>query len=66
MGIRKPDPRIFQLALEQLGDISPGQVVFLDDYQANVDAARNFGLQAILVGANVLEDIKALDALLVG
>ncbi|MFB0950759.1 MAG: HAD-IA family hydrolase, partial [Halioglobus sp.] len=64
VGIRKPDPRIFQLALEQLGDISPGQVVFLDDYQANVDAARDLGLQAILVGADVLADIETLDALL--
>ena len=64
MGIRKPDPRIFQLALDQLGDISPGQVIFLDDYQANVDAARDLGLQAILVGADVLADIETLDALL--
>ena len=64
MGIRKPDPCIFQLALEQLGDISPGQVIFLDDYQANVDAARDLGLQAILVGADVLADIETLDALL--
>ena len=64
VGIRKPDPRIFQLALDQLGDISPGQVIFLDDYQANVDAARDLGLQAILVGADVLADIETLDALL--
>ena len=64
VGIRKPDLRIFQLALEPLGDIPPEQVTLLDDYQANVDAARDLGLQAILVGADVLADIEMLDALL--
>ena len=66
VGIRKPDPRIFQLALERLGDISAGQVLFLDDYQANVDAARDLGLQAILVDADVLATIDELDILLAG
>jgi epoxide hydrolase-like predicted phosphatase len=66
VGIRKPDPRIFQLALERLGDISAGQVLFLDDYQANVDAARDLGLQAILAGADVLATIDELDILLAG
>ena len=64
VGIRKPDPRIFQLALAQLDDIPAGQVLFLDDYQANVDAARALGLQAMLVGTDVLTDIEALDGLL--
>ena len=40
VGVRKPDPRIFQIALEQLADIAPEHVIFLDDYQANVDVAR--------------------------
>ena len=64
VGIRKPDPRIFQLALAQLGDVSAGEVLFLDDYQANVDAARALGLQAMLVGPDVLTDIETLDGLL--
>lgn len=64
VGIRKPDPRIFSFALEQLGDIAPGKVVFLDDYQANVDAARDLGFQSILVGADVLATINELDTLL--
>jgi putative hydrolase of the HAD superfamily len=64
VGVRKPDPRIFQLALEKLGDIAPGQVVFLDDYQANVDAARTLGLQAITVGTDLLATIAELDDLL--
>ena len=64
VGIRKPDSRIFQLALERLGDIAPAQVVFLDDYQANVDAARDLGFEAILVGSDPQPTIDKLDALL--
>lgn len=63
-GVRKPDPRIFHLALEQLGDIAPAQAVFLDDYQANVDAARNLGLHGITVSNDLLATIAELDDLL--
>ncbi|MEZ5503254.1 MAG: HAD family phosphatase [Halioglobus sp.] len=64
VGVRKPDPRIFQIAMEQLEGLAPGQVVFLDDYQANVDAARELGLQGITVGTDLLAAIGELDALL--
>jgi putative hydrolase of the HAD superfamily len=30
-GVRKPDPRIFHIALERLGGIAPERAVFLDD-----------------------------------
>jgi putative hydrolase of the HAD superfamily len=65
VGVRKPDPRIFEIALQRLGDIAPAQVVFLDDYQANVDAARELGLQAITVGTDLRAVIGELDDLLV-
>lgn len=64
VGVRKPDPRIFQIALEHLGEIVVGEVVFLDDYQANVDVARGLGMQAITVGTNVSTTISDLDDLL--
>jgi putative hydrolase of the HAD superfamily len=64
VGVRKPDPRIFQLALDQLGAIAPAQVVFLDDYQANVDAARQLGLQGITVTTDLPGTIDELDELL--
>lgn len=63
-GVRKPDPRIFQIALQQLGDISPQEVVFLDDYPANVEAARALGLQSILVGGDLQATLRELDELL--
>lgn len=63
-GVRKPDPRIFEIAMEQLEGIDAGQAVFLDDYQANVDAARQFGLQALLVDADLEAVIGELNDLL--
>jgi putative hydrolase of the HAD superfamily len=64
VGVRKPDPRIFEIALEHLGSTAPGQVVFLDDYQANVDAARGLGFRALTVGTDLRAVIQELDALL--
>jgi HAD superfamily hydrolase (TIGR01549 family) len=42
----KPDPRIFHLAVERL-DAQPPEVVFIDDIEENVLAARKEGLLAI-------------------
>ena len=63
-GMRKPDPRIYQLALAQLGGIEPQHTVYLDDYQANVDVARDLGMRGITVGADVETTIRDLDAVL--
>jgi len=49
VGMRKPDPRIYLLALEELGGIEPARAVFLDDHPGNVAGARNAGLAAIVV-----------------
>lgn len=44
VGICKPDPAIYQVALERAG--VPGDaVMFLDDRAANVDAARKVGMR---------------------
>lgn len=49
VGLRKPDPAIFKLALDRLGGIDPARAVMLDDYPGNCDGARRAGLSAILV-----------------
>src|SRR5689334_8329948 len=49
VGMRKPDPRIFRLALERLGGVAPADAVFLDDYHGNVAAAERLGMRGILV-----------------
>lgn len=48
VGVRKPDERIFQIALD-LTQQSPGQCLFLDDRPLNVDAARRVGMGGVLV-----------------
>ncbi len=47
VGIAKPERRIFELTCERLG-VQPTEIVFLDDFEPHVAAAREFGIQAIL------------------
>ncbi|MEO5853782.1 MAG: HAD-IA family hydrolase [Nocardioides sp.] len=42
VGLRKPDPAVFALTADRLG-VQPGEVVLLDDIEANVLAARACG-----------------------
>jgi putative hydrolase of the HAD superfamily len=54
-GIRKPDPRIYELACEQLG-VEPSEVVFLDDLGINLKPAAAMGMTTI----KVLDAYKAI------
>ena len=63
VGYRKPDRRIFEHALTQLG-VEPQQAVFFDDYEGNVRAARELGIQAHLVEPDPASALAALDQLL--
>jgi epoxide hydrolase-like predicted phosphatase len=47
VGMRKPEERIFLLAAERIG-LPPRQCVFIDDIQANVDAAAALGMAGVL------------------
>jgi epoxide hydrolase-like predicted phosphatase len=46
VGLRKPDPAIFELTLERLG-AAPERCVFVDDLEPNCDAARALGMTAV-------------------
>jgi epoxide hydrolase-like predicted phosphatase len=46
VGVAKPDPRIYQLALVRLG-VEASATVFVDDFEANVAGARWVGMQAV-------------------
>lgn len=46
VGIRKPDPQLFRLALTRLS-ARPEETVFIDDSQRNVDAAKRLGINGI-------------------
>jgi len=48
VGIRKPDPRIYQMACEALG-VSPERSVYLDDLGINLKPARELGMTTIKV-----------------
>ena len=47
VGLRKPDPAIYELTLERLGGPSPAECLFVDDIEHNVDAARSLGMSAV-------------------
>jgi putative hydrolase of the HAD superfamily len=47
-GLRKPDPRIYELACRELG-VEPEAVVFLDDLGINLKPARAMGMTTIKV-----------------
>ena len=46
VGLQKPDPRIYALTAARLG-LAPAEIVFLDDAQAAVTAARACGWHAV-------------------
>ena len=48
VGVRKPDPRFYEIACTQL-DIDPSEAVFLDDLGINLKPARALGMTTIKV-----------------
>ncbi|MDP6344772.1 MAG: HAD-IA family hydrolase [Alphaproteobacteria bacterium] len=65
VGIRKPEPRFYQIACEMLG-IEPAQAVFLDDLGVNLKPARGLGMVTIKVTSAdqalaELEELLGLD-----
>jgi epoxide hydrolase-like predicted phosphatase len=62
VGVMKPDPRIYRIALERL-EAQPGQAVFIDDFQHNVDGARAVGMHGIRF-RSPSQLVAELDALL--
>ena len=47
VGMRKPEPEIYELTLSRLG-LPAAECAFLDDLEINVTAARELGMQSIL------------------
>jgi putative hydrolase of the HAD superfamily len=54
-GIQKPDPRIFQMAAEQLG-VKPEDCLFVDDKDNNLTAAAALGMSAVLYSSPEEQD----------
>lgn len=58
VGLRKPNPRIYELACEKMG-IEPSEAVFLDDLGINLKPAKAMGMTTI----KVLSAAQALNEL---
>jgi putative hydrolase of the HAD superfamily len=61
VGLRKPDPRIYQLAFTTM-NVAPHSVVFLDDIGANLKSARALGVTTVKViePEQALRELQAL------
>jgi putative hydrolase of the HAD superfamily len=67
VGMRKPEPEIYELTLERLraldglGDLAPADCLFVDDVEPNVEGARALGINAVQFRANdqAIEEIEA-------
>lgn len=46
VGAAKPEPRIFQIALEQFG-VKPKEAVFVDDFLINIEGCEKVGIKGI-------------------
>jgi putative hydrolase of the HAD superfamily len=47
VGMRKPEPGIYELTVERIGGVSAAECVFVDDTEVNCDAARELGMAAV-------------------
>lgn len=59
-GVRKPDPRIYEMMCEKLG-VEPAECIYLDDLGINCKPASQLGMHAIKVtsGEQALTDLSA-------
>ncbi len=61
VGVRKPEPRFYEIACEML-DVTPGECVFLDDLGINLKPAAAMGMRTIKV-ADPVDAISQLAAI---
>ena len=61
VGVAKPDPKIFQIALQQAG-VSPNEAVFVDDFYVNIEGCEKVGMKGIHFkdAPSALEQLKLL------
>ncbi len=61
VGVRKPEPRFYEIACELAG-VEPSECVFLDDLGINLKPARAMGMQTIKVGqpSPAIADLSAV------
>ena len=67
IGLRKPDPRIYEMMVETLG-VNPKNCIYLDDLGINLKPARAMGMTTIKVasGAQAIAELEAATGLKLG
>ncbi|HET8756940.1 MAG TPA: HAD family phosphatase [Solirubrobacteraceae bacterium] len=63
VGLRKPDPAVYELAAERLG-VAPRACVFVDDLPGNLKPARALGMATVLHRGDAAATLAELDRLL--
>jgi putative hydrolase of the HAD superfamily len=66
LGVAKPDPAIFNAALERLGAVAGDALHVGDSIEADVEGARAAGIEAVLVardGAGAPAGVRAVASL---
>lgn len=61
VGLRKPDPKIYEIALKQL-KCDPDECIFIDDKKRNTDAAEKLGIKGIVFeeSSKLVDDLSRL------
>ena len=61
VGIRKPDPKIYEIALEQL-KCDARECIFIDDKKRNTDAAEKLGIKGVVFEkySKLVEDLSSV------
>jgi putative hydrolase of the HAD superfamily len=67
IGLRKPDPRIYEMMIDAL-KVDPAKCVYLDDLGVNLKPAREMGMTTIKVvsAAQAIAELKAATGLKLG
>jgi putative hydrolase of the HAD superfamily len=63
VGLRKPDPAIYELAAERMG-LAPEQIAFVDDLPGNLKPARALGMTTIVHRGDAAATLAELEAAL--
>jgi HAD superfamily hydrolase (TIGR01509 family) len=57
VGMAKPEPAIFRRAVDRLG-LAPAECVFVDDWDQNVEAAREVGMRGVIHRVDKGDDLS--------
>ncbi len=60
-GVAKPDPRIYQIAIERAG-VKPEEILFIDNLSKNTEAAERLGVKTVQAknSKQIVRDVKRI------